>query len=213
MDTTPVPTNNERPPIDIDALPWYKSPWLWGAIIGIVSVTALRPCTQHIPDPLPVLGAAPTWMRAAAPTDTPVSVVAIYDTDCVPCVQAIEGLAEVSRRSSWAKTPASFRVLVPTGTQTSDIQTHFAYEERWSIVEFDRTEDWAEGILAAHVETAADDAEKWTKFIHNGPIWIIDQQGGIRGPLSTQDERGRSEVFHRTQRVLRELSDAVPAPR
>lgn len=203
----------ERVPIDIDALPWYKSPWLWGGVIGIASVTLVRPCTQYIPDPLPVVGSIPEWLAEGAPDNAPVSVLTLWEEDCAPCTTTVSALTEVSRRSSWQEVPYEFRIGVPKGTDVSEIKTLFAYETEWEVFEYERPSDWDQGVLAAHAGSSDEIETKWTNFIHEGWVWIIDREGAIRGPLKAQNEDGKSEVYHRAQRVIRELSEGHDARR
>lgn len=213
MSTPPLGAPKERKPIDIDALPWYQSPWLWGTVIGIATVTLLRPCTQYIPEPLSPLGPTPSWLSEAAPTQSLVTIATLWEPDCAPCDRTVAGLAEVSRRSSWLETPYEFRVVVLSGTDTRPLRPTFAYEPGWSVVEVERPEGWDRGVFSAHIPSEAEASSKWTNFIHEGWVWILGNDGRIRGPLRAQNADGESEVFHRAQRVIHALSEGHELPR
>lgn len=42
-------------------LPWYRNPWVWGVIAGLVFVPAVRPLTRKVPDAPPIVAPLPAF--------------------------------------------------------------------------------------------------------------------------------------------------------
>lgn len=194
-----------RVPLSLDDLPWYLSPYFIASILGITVLTLLRPCTRYVPEPMPILGDAPPWMAGALPQDEGVSVTTYYEAGCAPCVQAIEGLARVSRELSWTEGNAEFVILHPASSDLSAVSALYAYEPRWRGEVVDVPADWRTDGLASPM--ILDMPEAWDQYREGGWIWILDGSRAVRGPLQASDERGIDEVLHRTQHVLRVVSE------
>lgn len=196
-----------RPPrTPIDELPWYKSPYTWALIIGIVVLTLLRPCTRYEPDPLPSLGPVPVWLSEVVVPKGEVAIITFYADNCPACTASVEGFAEVNRRLS--RTPYAVRLYVgyPDGTDLLPVDQVLAYEEGWTALQISPATDWRSGGLSRALWDGRALPPMWTDSIQIGLAWIIDDQGSLRGPLSAQDSSGIDELFHRVQHVLRESS-------
>src|SRR3989338_8011221 len=40
---------------------WFRNPYLWSFMIGIITITGIRPFLRHVPDPPPVIGKIPEF--------------------------------------------------------------------------------------------------------------------------------------------------------
>ena len=49
--------------------PFYKNPYVVAFVVGIITITAIRPLTRHIPDPPPVIGQGLPSYEAQGPGD------------------------------------------------------------------------------------------------------------------------------------------------
>jgi len=197
----------ERPPrTPVDELPWYKSPYTWGLIIGIAVLTMLRPCTRYEPDPLPSLGPAPEWLSEVSLSPGEAGLLTFYTDDCSACLTAIESFAELSRRYSRTPYRVKFFVGYPEGSDLLPAEQVLAYEDTWSVVSVTPPSEWRSGGFSRALWEGRALPPIWTEFIHIGLVWIMDDQGSLRGPLSAADSKGIDEVYHRVQHVLRESS-------
>lgn len=197
-----------RPPrTPVDELPWYKSPYFWGAVIGVLTLTLIRPCTRYVPEPLDALGPSPEWLAAELPHDGVVRFLTFYSDDCSSCVDTIEGLSTVTRRLSRTPYAAGVVVAHPVDAEIEKLRPVFAYEDDWVTRAVSPGTDWASGAFSRAFWEGRPLPTKWTDFIHIGSVWIIDTQGSLRGPLRTADETGIDEAFYRVQHVIRESSE------
>lgn len=198
------PKRKPLPPVE--EWPWYKSPYLWAFALGIVFLTMIRPCTRHVPDPLPALGAVPAWML---PSDVPTrtSLLTLYDSECEQCLTTLEGVAQVSRRLSRANTPVDVVVAYTAGSALEPAHEVFAYEPNTYFVEVGTLENWRNDALSKATLSGDPLPTRFDEYIELTLIWILDPNVKIRGPLRAITDDHRSELFHRTQHVIHDAFD------
>ena len=102
--------------------PWYRSPFTWAFVIGIVVLTLLRPCMRHIPEAPAVLGPGPAvayqlWDGDTEQTllvgDGTVRVVQLLpEGPCAACDEATAGLASQLNRLQRSEGPFSLVTIV-----------------------------------------------------------------------------------------------------
>lgn len=197
----------ERPPrTPIDELPWYKSPYTWGLIVGIITLTLMRPCTRYEPEPLPVLGPVPGWLSEATAPPGGAAIVVFYADACDACVKNVEALADLSRRFSRTPYSANLYVAHEEETDLSLPRDLLAYEPEWKSIAIRPPADWRSGGFSHALWDGRALPSIWTDFIQIGSVWIIDGQASLRGPLGTSDPTAIDEVYYRVQHVLRAAS-------
>lgn len=199
------PQPPKRTPISIDDLPWYKSPYTWALIIGIISLTLLRPCTRHVPEPLPPLGEVPAWLSQVDVSPGGATLLTFYIERCATCEATISGLSGVTRELSRTPYEPHIQVVVahPPGVSLEEIAGRYAYEPRWSTLEVDIPTLWQRGGFAhASMDGEALD-EDLGRFLRSGAVWIVDDAGALRGPLGAGTDAAANETLHRVQHVAR----------
>lgn len=198
------PKRKPLPPIE--EWPWYKSPYLWVFVLGILFLTLIRPCTRHVPDPPPPLGEVPAWMLSS-PTPERTTLLTLYDTSCESCLSTLEGIVSVSRRLYRANTPVDVVVAYTTDSALDAAEDVFAYEPNTSFVKVGTPTDWRTDALSKATLSGDPLPTTFDEYLDLSLVWILDQNGEIRGPLRAITEDHRSELFHRTQHVIYDAFD------
>lgn len=205
MSEMPLPKRKPLPPVE--QWPWYASPYMWAFIFGVVFLTLIRPCTRHVPDPLPRLGDVPAWLAPVDPAPEGTSLLTVWDPACEVCMETLEGVADAHRELSRANTPVEVYIAYPRGVDIGPAQDRLAYEPNTHFYAVEIGEDWQEGSLSKATLSGDPLPEDIDAFIALGTVWILDPSGAIRGPLRAQTTDHRSELFHRTQHVIYDASD------
>lgn len=198
------PKRKPLPPVE--EWPWYKSPYLWALVLGIVFLTLIRPCTRHVPDPLPILGEAPAWMLPDEPL-TRTTLLTLYDSDCEACLSTLEGVSAASRRLSRANTPVDVVVAYTAKSTLDAAHEVFAYEPNTYFVEVDNPDNWRNDALSSATLSGDPLPVTFGEYIDLSLVWILDPNAKIRGPLRAVSDDHRSELFHRTQHVIYDAFD------
>lgn len=203
--TNPLPKRTPLPPVE--EWPWYKSPYLWAFVFGIVFLTLIRPCTRHVPDPPAALGPTPAWMLANAPAPKGTSLLTVYDPSCERCVKTVEGIADVHRQLGRANTPVEVYIAHREDANIDAARATMAYEPNIHFYTVHDDENWRDGALSKATLSGDPLPDDINAFIELGTVWILDPQGHIRGPLRAMSTEHRSELFHRTQHVYYDAID------
>lgn len=204
-DTLPGPPKRKPLP-PIEEWPWYKSPYLWVFVLGIIFLTLIRPCTRHVPDPPAPLGPAPTWMLPSEGLRG-TALLTLYRADCEACLSTAEGIASVSRRLSRAGTPVAVVVAYMAGSAVDAAEEVFAYEPNTYFVPVGPQTEWRTDSLSNATLSGDPLPTTFDEYLDLSLVWILDQTGEIRGPLRAITEEHRSELFHRTQHVIYDAFD------
>ncbi len=189
-----------RPPIE--EWPWYKNPFLWAFVVGIILLTMLRPCTRYEPEPLPSLGQIPSWLAPDEPLAQEIALVLFAADGCARCDEAIEGTLYVMRRLERSDLPIDVIIYYEEGTDLTHVRNQIAYESRVTLQPIEVPDDWYRGSFERVAASGQALPQKWSEFLQIGSVWILDQRHDLRGPLEPFDTDGRSELFYRTQHVI-----------
>lgn|GEM_PF-4561529 len=209
--TNAPPKRKPLPPVE--EWPWYKSPYLWAFVFGVIFLTLIRPCTRHVPDPLVQLGPLPAWLTPPERGPQSTSLLTVYDGACEGCLKTVEGIADAHRQLARAKTPVNVYIAHREGADLTRAKEALAYEPDVYFYAVDPASNWRDAALSKATLSGDPLPDDFDAFIELGTVWILDPQGAIRGPLRAQTIDHRSELFHRTQHVIYDVSDdSTPSP-
>lgn len=200
---------------------FMQYPWHFGLAVGIVTITAMRPCTRHVPDPPPVLAPLPKFELldqdgqpfTAETMRGKVYVAGLIFTSCpstCPKIsRAMLSLQQRYLRDNIDVELVSFSVD-PENDTPAVLKTYAdhleADQSRWRFVTGPR--EAMEQLVVGGFASAMDKttgANGMIDIAHTTKLVLIDGDGNIRGYYSSDDELGLDEVFHRSQHVLREM--------
>ncbi len=201
--------------------PWYKNIFLWYFVIGVVTLTALRPFLRREPPPPPVLRRLPPFELvdqnhktfSLSDLQDQVWVANFIFTRCgsiCPILTSrMAGLQE--RYETYGVDEIKLlSISVDPEYDTPDVLKDYAElngadPERWTFLTGDLEAVRAlviEGFATGMGERVEDDAGMMD-IAHTGKFVIIDPRGGIRGYYDS-DTEGLDEVYHRSRHVLDE---------
>lgn len=222
-----APPSSERRP------PW-RSPFFWAAVAGLVAIPALRPLLRHVPDPPPVLGQLPPFAlvdqqgRTVGLDDLrgEVWVANFFFTSCpTVCPKLMRAAKALDERFARSDVPVRMvSVTVDPQNDTPARLLDYAREygldtSRWDLLTGspEAVRALVVGGFATHMGERGDVGAggqpatgELMDIAHSTHFVLVDGRGRIRGYYGS-DERGRDEVFHRAQHVLREAADAPAA--
>lgn len=200
---------------------FMQYPWHFATVVGLVVVTAMRPCTRHVPDPPPVLSQLPAFALVDQDGQpfTPetmrgqVWVAGLIFTSCpstCPKIsRAMLSLQERYLRDHVDVKLVSFSVD-PENDTPKVLKTYAGHlgadESSWRFVTgpLAAMESLVVGGFASAMDKTTGPAGM-IDIAHTTKLVLIDGDGNIRGYYSSDDEMGLDEVFHRSQHVLREM--------
>ncbi len=225
--STSVSQDSSAGEVPASAVPWYRNPWIWGVIAGLIFVPAIRPFMRHIPDAPPVLAVLPDYELHAigAPTfkssslSGRVYVLGLFGPSCEPgCADmlvALESLSERFVRFEREITVVAGR-LNPTGVQQEGEQpVAIGSDAEWQLVEVQSSD--FELIASRYLAPQFDEldstgSELLAAVASQGRLFLVDAFGNLRGHYG-MDEIGLDEMYHRAQHVLRDHRMAGEVPR
>ncbi len=197
-----------------------KNPFLWAFVIGIVTLTLLRPLLIHRPDPPPVGWQLPEFTltdQLGEPFGSrdlagDVYVASFFFTSCPTiCPRLMEQVKKLQWGFDEYDVEDVRLISISVDPETDTPERLAAYAEglgvdpaRWRLLTGDRAEIrrlLEQGFKVAMGQRSEDDA--MFDIAHSAKLVLVDPQGGHRGYYDTDDE-GLDEVFHRSQHVLRE---------
>jgi len=191
-------------------VPFWKNPWFWGFVVGIVCITGIRPLLRRVPDPPPVLFQLPDFLLVDA-SGEPFGSGDLEESVWVTHFLSTRGgTSSAESMSSMAKLQARYDEAGVEGIRLAGISVDPAHDtperlsdygsgygvdpRRWTLVTGDpgRVRELVEnGFGAATGEPFQE------KFV------LVDGAGRIRGFYGT-DTMGLDEIFHRSRHVLDE---------
>jgi protein SCO1/2 len=197
-----------------------RNPYVWGFLIGIVTLTAIRPLLRHIPEPPPVTGQVPEFSLVdsdgkafgSAELKGQVYIASFFFTSCRSiCPVIMHGMAKLQAGFDERGIKGIRLVSISVDPEHDTPEVLRAYgkdlgvkPERWTLLTGDPEKiravvvDGFKTPLEAAPQTPASPIE----IAHTGKVVLVDGSGGIRGYYAT-DEMGLDEVFNRAQHVLR----------
>ena len=196
-----------------------RSPYAWGFVIGIVTLTLIRPLLRHIPEPPPVLSELPEFSLVgvdgkpfgSAELRGQVYVVNFFFTSCRSiCPAIMKGMARLQDGFA-ARNIAGIRLVsisVDPERDTPEVLGAYGKELgvdplRWTLLTGDPETvrrlvvDGFKTPLAA----PAPEAPGPIDIAHTGKLVLVDGLGRIRGYYDS-NELGLDEVYNRAQHVL-----------
>ncbi len=216
---------DERPDDEPRRVPLHRNPFLWAFLVGIATLTAMRPLLRHIPEPPPVFGAVPSFTL----TDQDgrgfgkdqllgrVTIANLFCTQCgSPTTEIIKGMRRIEDaykdrgidRIGFLSISTDPRVDTPERLREYARQIG-AEGGRWTFLtgDADVVRELASRLFTNGpiVPAGPGDRERASSEDPGGsitrPLVLIDQQARIRGWYGA-DEMGLDEVYNRAQHVL-----------
>ena len=204
--------------------PWYKNIFLWYFIIGVVSLTLIRPLLRREPPPPPVVGQLPAFELvdqsgksfSLSDLDGNVWVVNFIFTSCPSiCPLLTDGMGKLQDRYSAYGIDGVklLSITVDPENDTPEVlrayaEANEADPERWKFLTGDSQairDLVLDGFRAPLGEPQETDAGL-IDIMHTGEFVILDPSGGIRGYYGS-DLEGLDEIYHRSRHVLREARE------
>ncbi len=204
-----------------DKKPWYKNLFRWYFVIGVVTLTLLRPFLRHEPPPPPVLRQLPPF-ELLDQNNKPFSlsdlaghvwVANLIFTRCGSiCPLLTRQMAGLQERydTYGVDEIRLLSISVDPEYDTPDVLKDYAElngadPERWTFLTGD-LKSVRRLVLEGFAAGMGEQAENGVGMIdisHSGKFVIVDPQGGIRGYYDA-DPDGLDEVYHRSRHVLNE---------
>ena len=203
---------------------FIRYPWHFGAVVGIVTITAMRPCTRHVPDPPAVMSQVPAFAlvdQDERPFTSDalrgrVTVAGFMFTTCpstCPKIsRAMHSLQERYKQHKIADVQLVSFTVDPENDTPAVLKTYAGHlgadEASWRFVT--GPVDAMRALVVGGFSTAMDKqvgAHGMVDIAHTTKLALIDGDGNLRGYYSS-DEQGLDEIFHRSQHVLRAMREA-----
>lgn len=203
-----------------------RNPYVWGFVIGIATLTALRPLLRHEPPPPPILRALPAYSLVdaegrpfgSAELSGRVYVVSFFFTQCrsiCPVVMRGMGRLQEGFDARGIDGVHLVSISVDPAHDTPEVLRAYAAEHhvdprRWTLLTGD-----PERIRALVVDgfktplpagAPAPGAGGPIDIAHTAKLVLVDGRGNVRGYYGS-DEMGLDEVFNRAQHVLRQARE------
>lgn len=204
-----------------------KNPWVLAFLIGVITVTAIRPFLRFEPDPPPVQFELPAYSLidqdgqpfGSEQLEGKVYIASFFFTNCVSiCPVLTQKMAMLQQRYDEAGVEGIelVSISVDPDADTPEVMREygerFARTERWHMLTGELTT--IKQLLVEGFKVAVGDKESLGEDLdglnvydiaHSAKFVIVDQQGRTRGHYDT-DEMGLDEIFHRSQHVLRDAN-------
>ena len=198
-----------------------RNPYVWAFVVGVITLTLMRPLLRYEPEPPPILGQVPGFSLVDTrgelfdSTDLAgdVYVVNFFFTRCrsicIPMMNAVAKLDEGYRVNGID----GVRIVSITVDPEEDTpeklrawgEEHGVVPPRWTLLTGER--DAIEVLVMGGFKTALGEPEETSPgffdIAHSGKLVLVDGAGNIRGYYD-HDETGLDEVYHRSLRVLEE---------
>lgn len=198
--------------------PWYRNIFLWYFIIGVVTLTLIRPLLRREPPPPPVIGHLAPF-ELVDQDGKPFSLndltghvwVANFIFTSCPSICPLLTRRMAGLQERYAADGVDVRLLsitVDPENDTPDVLREYARAngadpQRWTFVTGEPAAIRSlvlDGFKKPLGEPLESDAGL-IDIMHTGEFVILDPQGGIRG-FYASDAEGLDEVFHRSRHVL-----------
>jgi protein SCO1/2 len=197
-----------------------RNPYIWGVLLGIVTLTAIRPLLRHIPEPPPVIGHVPEFALVdssgrpfgSAQLKGQVFIVSFFFTSCRSiCPAIMHGMAKLQAGLDERGIRGIRLVSISVDPEHDTPEVLRAYgkdlgvkPERWALLTGDPETIRAVVVDGFKTPLQRDRATPASPIAiaHTGKVVLVDGSGGIRGYYDA-DDIGLDEVFNRAQHVLR----------
>ena len=204
-----------------------RNPYVWGFVIGIVTLTAIRPLLRRIPDPPPVLSQLPAFSLVgmdgepfgSAELRGQVYIANFFFTSCRSiCPAIMQGVGRLQAGLTERNIPGIKLVSISVDPEHDTPEILSAYAKgtgvdpaRWTLLTGDpeRVRHLVVDGFKTPVGTSPPAGAGPIDIAHTGKLVLVDGLGRIRGYYDS-DEMGLDEVFNRAQHVLRQQREAAP---
>ena len=195
-------------------------------MIGIVTLTAIRPLLRHVPEPPPVLAQLPAFSLVgmdgqpfgSAELRGQVYIANFFFTSCrsiCPAIMQGVGRLQAGLTERNIRGIRLVSISVDPEHDTPEILSAYAKgtgvdPERWTLLTGDSEEVRrlvVDGFKTPLVTPPPGGPEP-IDIAHSGQLVLVDGKGRVRGYYAS-DEMGLDEVFNRAQHVLREQREAA----
>jgi protein SCO1/2 len=203
-----------------------RNPYVWGFVIGIVTLTAIRPLLRHVPEPPPVLFQLPAFTLVgmdgksfgSAELHGQVYIASFFFTSCRSiCPGIMRGMGRLQAGLAERNVQGVRLVSISVDPEhdTPEILGAYAKEMgvdsgRWTLLTGDPEPIRrlvVDGFKTPVVPAPPQGAEP-LDIAHTGKLVLVDGGGHVRGYYDS-DEMGLDEVFNRAQHVLRQEREAA----
>jgi protein SCO1/2 len=203
-----------------------RNPYVWGFVIGIVTLTAIRPLLRHVPEPPPVLFQLPAFTlegQDGKPFGSrelrgQVYIASFFFTSCrsiCPAIMHGMGRLQAGLAERNVQGVRLVSISVDPEHDTPEILSEYAKgmgvdSGRWTLLTGDPEQVRAlvvDGFKTPVVPAPPQGAEP-LDIAHTGKLVLVDGSGRVRGYYGS-DEMGLDEVFNRAQHVLRQERESA----
>lgn len=205
-------------------VPLWKNPYVVAALVGMLTVNLIRPCTRYIPDPPPVLGTLPAYTLidqdgkefGSEDLRGQVYVVNFFFTSCVTiCPKVLNAAKMLEERYERSNVEVRLvTITVDPETDTPERLKEYAKGvgadfSRWSFLTGTRPqlESLIVGGFKTYMGEKQEDDAGLVDIGHGSRFVLVDHNGGVRGHYEIT-EMGIDEVFHRSKHVLRQKRES-----
>jgi protein SCO1/2 len=205
---------------------FLRSPYVWAFVIGVVTLTLIRPLLRHVPEPPPVLSQLPAFSLVgmdgkpfgSQELHGQVYIASFFFTSCRSiCPAIMHGMGRLQAGLSERNVQGVRLVSISVDPEhdTPEILSAYAKEMgvdpgRWTLLTGDAEQVRqlvVDGFNTPVVPAPPRGAEP-LDIAHTGKLVLVDGGGRVRGYYDS-DEMGLDEVFNRAQHVLRQQREAV----
>jgi len=204
-----------------DNKPWYKNLFFWYFVIGVVTLTLLRPFLRREPSPPPVLRNLPPFELvdqnnkpfSLNDLESGVWVANFIFTRCGSiCPLLTSQMAGLQERYETFGVDEIKLLSISVDPEydtpavlKSYAELNAADPERWTFLTGDPESVRAlvVGGFATALGEPVEDTTGMMDIAHTGKFVILDPRGGIRGYYDS-DTEGLDEIYHRSRHVLNE---------
>lgn len=196
---------------------FYKNPWIFFAVAGIILVTAIRPLMRFEPEPPPVMGALPAFALvdqdgnevSSETLKGKVWIASFVFTTCPSvCPKVTGAMVDLQARIKRHDVPLHLVTFtVDPEYDTPEILEKYGrtYEADFAMWHFltgsqQALESLIVGGFKTHLGDKAKNAEGLIDIAHTTKLVLVDDKGRIRGYYDSHEE-GVDEAFWRAKRV------------
>lgn len=179
---------------------WKRHPWFWGTVLGLLFVTAIRPCTRHIPEAPPQLIPAE---EVALPESIlskmqgEVSLVLVPGQEKKFSGSDYSVMTRLSEGIALWESPLALRVFEHVSEGTPQQKGKDPQETPWESQPIDEKFWLSFSKQLQNLEPASD-----------GPALVLfSSAGGIHGYFPAEQDGG-IEAFHKGMRLILEENKA-----
>ena len=203
-----------------------RNPYVWGFLIGITTLTLIRPLLRHVPEPPPVLSQLPEFSLVgidgkpygSADLRGQVYIANFFFTSCRSiCPVLMKGVARLQDGFAQRNINGIRLVSISVDPEHDTPEVLGDYAKgmgvdplRWTLLTGEPeqvrrllVDGFKVPDVAAPPQTAGP-----VDIAHTGKLVLVDGAGRIRGYYDS-DEMGLDEVYNRAQHVLKQQRSAA----